>query len=248
MITYAQVNTQLGHLLSVTWPPVMQNILDLLSNINLGLNLFVNSDCLGLGRFHAKWMQSVVLQPLLMAAMVWFAVMYQYCRAKMQNREPEGRRNMALSYGFFAFFICFPALCQFCFGTLQCSPSLLEKRQFSVLLADDRVSCEDETHQIYVLCSVVILIVVGFGSPIGIAVFLTLEYKRVPKYSSESYDKVARQLKLPGMGTPKGVLAARDMIDDIWVGSNFGVLTSPYRSKYLTAPHKDCPAQSPAQS
>ena len=69
MITYAQVNSQLGLILNIQWPPLLSRLLKWFSVIDLW-TLVLDFKCFGLGDFKHKWLMAVVIQPLAVAAVV----------------------------------------------------------------------------------------------------------------------------------------------------------------------------------
>jgi len=118
-------------------------------------------------------------------------------------------------------FICYPALCQICFSSWQCTLSLFPDQEYTILQADDRVSCENPSHDILQYISVAIIIVIGFGTPVGCAISIYRAYKRAPKYADNTYKQIAQDLKL------KNKKAAQKLVSHILVGTSFGALTAP---------------------
>jgi hypothetical protein len=217
IITYAQVSSQMGSVLNVTFPPMFLAIMKQLSFLNLA-DALVGSQCIGLGTFLSRWMVSVVVQPLVMATIVGVIYMYQRSRSPV-----EARKNM-LSNGFFALFLAFPGLIRASFASWQCSANLSDTAvDFTVLLADDRESCEDFSHDVLQYLSAFFILVVGLGLPLGSVWLLRRTYAHVAEEEPATYERIARELGL------KRSDVARALCRDIRVGSTFGTLVDTYK-------------------
>ena len=109
-----------------------------------------------------------------MATIVGVIYMYQRSRSPV-----EARKNM-LSNGFFALFLAFPGLIRASFASWQCSANLSDTAvDFTVLLADDRESCEDFSHDVLQYLSAFFILVVGLGLPLGSIWLLRRTYAHV---------------------------------------------------------------------
>ena len=115
---------------------------------------------------------------------------------------------------FFIIFLCYPRVCNSAFNAFICRVVEWSPR-ISVLVADDRVLCEDDDHVFYWWLSYVVIGVVALGVPLGAAMLLYRERKRQPK--------VPRSLKLRsaealGIQPEEASLA----VNDIRLGSAYG--------------------------
>jgi hypothetical protein len=176
-----------------------------------------DSECLGYGDFKHKWLVSVVLRPLVVFVIVW--LMFAHKKLKHQ---PNAKQEM-LGNIFFALFLCYPSFCQVCMASLQCTPSLSananDNGEFTVLLVNDRVSCENLDHDLIQMLSGIGIILVGFGAPLFCACFLKLKYRQSMDFNEETNSLIAHQLALEG-----GADEAKLLVRDINVSQCFSVL------------------------
>ena len=113
-----------------------------------------------------------------------------------------------------------PGVCNTLFATFICTE--ITDTQ-SVLVADDRVMCEDDNHHALQVVSFFLIALIGCGVPIGAAEFLRRAH------AAREPVEVAMQHRLAsdyGLSPP----AASDLINDIKFGSSYGFLVSAYRS------------------
>ena len=213
----AQVNGEVGKMLKIEWPPMIQFLVNLFSFGDLW-SLLLNTDCFGLRGFRHKWIQLVILQPIVFGTVVGLMFVKQKKDSKDGGR---GARSQAQDNLFFVMFICYPALCQICFSAWQCTLSLFPDQEYTILQADDRVSCENPSHDILQYISVAIIGVIGFGVPVCCAISIYRAYKRAPKYADNTYKQIAQDLKL------QNKKAAKKLVSHILVGTSFGALTAP---------------------
>jgi hypothetical protein len=140
-------------------------------------------------------------------------------RANLGEEEThaEDAHAYLLSNTFFALFFCYPSFCQLCMASLQCTPSLSHSAnesqgEFTVLLADDRVSCENQDHDLIQNLSGILIALVGFGAPLFCAVFLKLKYMQASAsdFNFTTNGLIAHQLSLAG-GAEEAKLLVRDI-------------------------------------
>lgn len=139
----------------------------------------------------------------------------QAAKAATEQRLRDAHAYL-LSNTFFALFFCYPSFCQLCMASLQCTPSLShsanEHGEFTVLLADDRVSCENQDHDLIQNLSGILIALVGFGAPLFCAVFLKLKYRQASAsdFQFTTNGLIAHQLSLAG-GAEEAKLLVRDI-------------------------------------
>ena len=98
----------------------------------------------------------------------------------------------------------------------------------SVLVADDRVLCYEDTHMILVWLSGLVIVVISCGVPIGSAIILYRERQR------QLQTPIPKTLKLRVAGAfGLSVDTAEDACYDIKLGSKYGVLTAAYKPRYF---------------
>ena len=113
-----------------------------------------------------------------------------------------------------------PSICNTLFASFICSQVT---DGHSVLAADDRVMCEDASHQTLQLWSYVLIALVACGVPIGAAAFLRRAHAARPPADLGLQHRVATDFDLD-------LRAASDLINDIQFGSSYGFLVAAYRS------------------
>jgi hypothetical protein len=101
MITYAQVNSQLGSVLNVRFPEMLMNIMRWLGSMLNVVDILIGSECIGLGSFLTKWLKDILLLPAVMLSVV--AGVYLYER---KTSEAAARDNVAGNAFFVLFFCC----------------------------------------------------------------------------------------------------------------------------------------------
>ena len=214
-----QVNGEVGKMMKIEWPPMIQFLVNMFSFGDL-MTLILNTDCFGLRGFRHKWIQLVILQPVVFGTGVGLIFAKQKYFAK-DSWVVEGAKSQAYDNLLFVMFICYPALCQICFSSWQCTLSLFPDQEYTILQADDRVSCENPSHDILQYISVAIIGVIGFGVPVCCAISIKIAYKRAPKYVDNTYKQIAQDLQLKDKKT------AKKLVNNILVGTSFGALTAP---------------------
>ena len=111
-------------------------------------------------------------------------------------------------------------MCNTLFATFICT-KITEGQ--SVLVADDRVMCEDGGHRALQAVSYLLIALVACGVPIGAAEFLRRAHAARPKVDVDLQHRLASD---HGLSLP----AASDLINDIKFGSSYGFLVAAYRS------------------
>ena len=108
VITYAQVTSQLGEVLSFQYPPAFDAVIDAIRPImdvwGLLFRALGSSECFGLIGFTSKWTLRVVVLPVILA----FIVAVVYCIEK--GSKPDKAGSHAKGNMFFAiFFVSVPS-------------------------------------------------------------------------------------------------------------------------------------------
>eukprot|EP01047_Picozoa_sp_COSAG01_P065308 COSAG01_NODE_8800_length_2655_cov_2.794210_2_plen_714_part_01 len=178
LITYMQVGTQVGPVLSIEFPPMFAAVTQRLSEYVELVDVFVSAECAGLDGFHVKWLSQVVIMPVTMVCIVGGVFLFERSRFSVEEgqklRAAREARAAATSHAFvnlfFVLFFCYPRVCTYSFGAWICRTVQLEPSQQSVLLADDRILCEDPTHKIFQYVSLLLIATVAFGVPVGSAI------------------------------------------------------------------------------
>ena len=206
----------------------------------------LDSECLGFGDFKHKWLVAVVVRPLLVVVVVAsryaikitkapkpvkgavFATAEEGFEAAKKGQKRDAQQDL-LSNVFLALFFCYPSFCEVCMASLQCTPDISPKSagkqaEFTVLLVNDRVSCETTDHDTIQYLSMACIFLVGFGVPTACALFLKSQYakEKAQDFNEETNILVADQLGLAG-----GASEAKYLVRDIQVGGYFVALTSP---------------------
>jgi hypothetical protein len=116
VITYAQVTSQLGDVLSFQYPPVFEAVIDAIRPImdvwGLLFRALGSSECFGLIGFSSKWTLRVVVLPFILSLVVAMI----YCIEKGSSRD----KAMSHAKGNLFFAVFFVSL-----GTPVCVPSVL---------------------------------------------------------------------------------------------------------------------------
>ena len=134
MVTYAQVNSQLVEVISISLdlPPVFKSVMNRLREWTKVFGA-VAGECVGLGSFWQSWLVSVVVQPMIFVTIVLLIYMYQ------RSRSAIAAKANLFENGFFALFLAYPGVCASAFSAWTCI-HVLDEPEFSILAADDRVS------------------------------------------------------------------------------------------------------------
>jgi hypothetical protein len=111
VITYAQVTSQLGDVLSFQYPPAFRAVVDAIRPImdvwGLLFRVLGSSECFGLIGFTSRWTLRVVVLPVILSLVVAIV----YCLEKRSNSGKAG--SHAKGNLFFAvFFVSLATLCK----------------------------------------------------------------------------------------------------------------------------------------
>eukprot|EP01047_Picozoa_sp_COSAG01_P022312 COSAG01_NODE_1320_length_10740_cov_34.039094_2_plen_1697_part_00 len=219
MITYSQISSQLSTVLSVSFPTMFTEIMDHFGEILRVLNIFVSPGCVGMSGFWATWLKEVVIQPLAMQMLVFVYYMYE-----RRSAGSKTAHDHAIGNSFFVLFFCYPAVCNTAFSAFICDDV---DGSTSVLVADDRVLCEDDGHEVLQVASLIVIAIVGFGVPFIALVVLW-------KVNRERRSRQVDHLLLSKLGEELciGNLSAKNFVADLKLGSKYGFLTDAYKSQY----------------
>ena len=228
MITYAQVTSQIGSVLSIDFPSLFTGVIDLLGQLMDAINIFSGSKCLGFDGFHYKWMMQVVVLPLVLLSVAFVAFHIERTRANAAGISAASAMVHFTANVFFIVFFTYPRICTSAFNVFICRVVQLAPQRMSILVADDRIVCEGETHVIYQWCSRLVIFFISFGVPIGAAIILYRERQR------QLQTPIAEQLKLQVAGAfGLSVQGAEDACYNIKLGSKYGFLTDAFKPQYF---------------
>eukprot|EP01052_Picozoa_sp_SAG31_P064407 SAG31_NODE_23268_length_507_cov_1.551471_1_plen_125_part_01 len=118
-------------------------------------------------------------------------------------------------------------MCRLSLSSWQCTESLSSdpSTPWSILLADDRVLCEDPAHDTLQYISVAIIILVGFCLPLSLALYVRHAYGQVTGIEDAVAEQIATELGL------QNAAAAKALNRDVLVGNTFGPLVDSYKSE-----------------
>ena len=119
----------------------------------------------------------------------------------------------------------YPRICTNSFAAFICRVVQLDPT-VSVLEADDRVLCQDRDHTIYQYASIVFIVVVSCGVPIGVGIVLYREYRRLPSVSQSLEAHVSDALGI-------SIHEAGPAVHDITMGSAYGFLVDAFKPQYF---------------
>eukprot|EP01046_Picozoa_sp_COSAG06_P015391 COSAG06_NODE_984_length_11197_cov_75.225806_7_plen_1198_part_00 len=175
-ISYFQVISHLPTVLNFEAPPFFDAMVTFVGKYLSGIDLLASAKCLGVDTFHYKWRIQVLFIPL-------FLVFVSSAFYFIQRRKNAAAARSDLDNAFFfTVFFCYPRICTYCFAVFH-SRQVHSRPDVHVLLADDRLLYEDETHTPYVVLSCVVIALVAFGVPTGTAVVLYRENQQVHQLS-----------------------------------------------------------------
>eukprot|EP01051_Picozoa_sp_SAG22_P006424 SAG22_NODE_420_length_10739_cov_7.090320_10_plen_314_part_00 len=108
VIGYLQVVTQIGPVLDLEWPPMIQTLLDTLKPYAIDLQWIVQLDCLSGGAldFYATWVVRVFVIPAVMLSCV--GLQYCYEQRRLGHHTAAG---YAKANSFVIVFLCYPGVC-----------------------------------------------------------------------------------------------------------------------------------------
>eukprot|EP01043_Picozoa_sp_COSAG02_P028780 COSAG02_NODE_1761_length_11029_cov_46.691034_2_plen_1633_part_00 len=233
LITYMQVGTQVGPVLSIEFPPMFASITQRLSEYVELVDVFISAECAGLDGFHVKWLSQVVIMPVTLVCIVGGVFLFERSRFSVEEagklRVAREARAVATSHAFvnlfFVLFFCYPRVCTYSFGAWICRTVQLEPSQQSVLLADDRILCEDPTHRTFQYVSLLLIVIVAFGVPVGSAILQIRAKGRQAPISESSKMRLAEALKIS--------LDRAEATIDAVTASTFGFLADAYKPSYF---------------
>jgi hypothetical protein len=229
MITYMQVGTQIGPVLNIRLPPLFAGVTQWLSEYVDVVSAFITVKCAGLDHFHYKWLYQVMAVPVAMMCFASFVSLYERSRfsADDDSRAAREARAAAATHFsgnlFFVLFFSYPRVCNYSFASFICRRVQIEPPQ-SVLVADDRVLCEDEIHSIFKSASLVLIVVIALGVPV-VAAIAQLRAKRREEAVPETIKlRLAESLKISPANAEVTISAV--------CGSSYGFLADAYKPPY----------------
>ena len=237
--------SELGPVIDFVPPPLFQSIVmalrDYLSIVNFasakwcdnlhcpvvlccGSRSAVGSS-LGVDTFHYKWRLQVVIIPLIMLSVP--------CTLYVMERRANPIAALAnlTSNAFFVVFFCYPRICTNCFAVFICQVVQLDPT-VSVLAADDRVLCQDSDHAIYQYASILFIGAVSVGVPLGVAILLFREYRRLPAVSQSLKVRVSDAFGI-------SIEEAGPAVHDITMGSAYGFLVDAFKPQFYLSESVD---------
>jgi Ca2+-binding EF-hand superfamily protein len=224
LVTYAQIITQLGGVLSFPYPPEFQAVVDTIQPvIDFWGVLFrlmgVNSDCLGLTGFSSRWALRVFVLP----AMLAFGVFVCWVAEKSLGKEKA--TSHAKGNAFLSVFFVYPTICAVAFQAFMCKAL---RPDVSILDADDLTLCSDPGHRALQAVSMIVVIVFSCGVPVALLILLV---NKARSYSGRANDaqlirKVAQNLEVKEEH-------ARFVIRDLVIGADYSFAMDAYNPRYL---------------
>eukprot|EP01047_Picozoa_sp_COSAG01_P002039 COSAG01_NODE_51_length_31472_cov_106.607083_3_plen_4163_part_00 len=224
LVTYAQIITQLGGVLSFPYPPEFQAVVDTIQPvIDFWGVLFrlmgVNSDCLGLTGFSSRWALRVFVLPGLLA----FGVFACWAAEKALGKEKA--TSHAKGNAFLSIFFVYPTICAVAFQAFMCKAL---RPDVSILDADDLTLCSDPGHRALQAVSMVVVLVFSCGVPVFLLILLV---SKARSYSGRANDtelirRVAQNLDVKEE-------YARFVIRDLVIGADYSFAMDAYNPRYL---------------
>eukprot|EP01043_Picozoa_sp_COSAG02_P052433 COSAG02_NODE_5647_length_4153_cov_5.533300_1_plen_1278_part_10 len=218
LVSYVQVTSQVGTSLNIHYPPMFVALTNRLAGILDVIDGIIGVECLGLNDFHTRWLTQVVLFPLGLATVA--VGMFEVERRR--SSRGTARKHLADNV-FFIVFVSYPRICQVSFNAWICRRALPD---LSILVADDRVACEDGAHIIYKGMSLIVLIVIALGVPVIVTIVLYRERQAQPAVPDSLKLRAAEALAI----TPQ---EAEFAVNDIKVGSSYGFLVDAFKPKFF---------------
>ena len=102
----------------------------------------------------------------------------------------------------------------------------------SVLEADDRVLCQDSNHAIYQYASIIFIGAVAVGVPLGVAVLLFREYRRLSAVSQSLKVRVSDAFGI-------SIEEAGPAVHDVTMGSAYGFLVDAFKPQFYMSESVD---------
>ena len=180
---------------------------------------------LGVDTFHYKWRLQVVIIPLVMLSVP--CTLY----AMERRANPIAALANLTSNAFFVVFFCYPRICTNSFAVFICRVVQLDPT-VSVLEADDRVLCQDSDHAIYQYASIVFIGAVSVGVPLGVAILLFREYRRLPSVSQSLKVRVSDAFGI-------SIEEAGPAVHDVTMGSAYGFLVDAFKPQFYMSESVD---------
>ena len=237
--------SELGSVIDFVPPPLFQEIImalrDYLSIVNFASAKWCdNLHCpvvlccgsrqcccssLGVDTFHYKWRLQVVIIPLVMLSVP--------CTLYVMERRANPIAALAnlTSNAFFVVFFCYPRICTNSFAVFICRVVQLDPT-VSVLEADDRVLCQDSDHAIYQYASILFIGAVAVGVPLGVAILLFREYRRLPAVSQSLKVRVSDAFGI-------SIEEAGPAVHDVTMGSAYGFLVDAFKPQFYMSESVD---------
>ena len=180
---------------------------------------------LGVDTFHYKWRLQVVIIPLVMLSVP--------CTLYLIKRRANPIAALAnlTSNAFFVVFFCYPRICTNSFAVFICRVVQLDPT-VSVLEADDRVLCQDSDHAIYQYASILFIGAVSVGVPLGVAILLFREYRRLPSVSQSLKVRVSDAFGI-------SIEEAGPAVHDVTMGSAYGFLVDAFKPQFYLSESVD---------
>eukprot|EP01046_Picozoa_sp_COSAG06_P038060 COSAG06_NODE_4358_length_4332_cov_1.458540_2_plen_585_part_00 len=118
-------------------------------------------------------------------------------------------------------------ICSSAFRAFVCRSVQLDPAPASVLVDDDRVLCQDDTHVLFQWLSMLVVVLVAFGVPVSSAALL---YRERRKQLQTPIPEQHKLLVAGALGV--SVESAAGAYYDVKLGSKFGFITGCYKPQY----------------
>ena len=125
--------------------------------------------------FHVAWLMQIIMMP----ACFLGAGLISFCVTRSRTSKDIALAQFT-GQAFVVLFFIYPQICAYAFNTLACRTVQLQPNKVSVLIADDRILCEDDQHVLFERLSYIVIGVIAIGVPVGSALVLYREKQRQP--------------------------------------------------------------------
>jgi hypothetical protein len=241
MVTYAQVVSQLGEVLSFPYPPLFNSVVNVIRPIIdvwgvLFRLLGLSSECAGLIGFNSRWTMRVVVLPLVLLVIIGIIYAVEKCKREDSSKAgSHARGNM-----FLAVFFVYPGICAVAFQAFMCKPL---SGDYSMVEADDTTLCEDDGHKPIQILSAIVIALFAVGLPAALLVTLM----RKENAYKQSKDKELNAELAARVATTLDVnkYQAEMVIRDITIGQDYSWLAAaPQRSCWRLCSWRSCSSRS----
>eukprot|EP01052_Picozoa_sp_SAG31_P026173 SAG31_NODE_2353_length_5881_cov_20.405742_2_plen_808_part_01 len=231
LITYAQAIAEVDTVLNFSFPPYFESVLHVLQLVNF--TDLMGVQCIGLGTFDSKWLFLVAVQPPVVMGIL---CVRHFLATKYTEQNNTKVKADSRGYAFFVLFILYPMLCRVSLDAWNCtSPSMSPTLEYTVLVADDRVSCESGGHDLIQYLSVAVIVSIGVAVPVCLCVLVyrsivdirNSQGQEEDGFTREVYSKIAFELGL------EDATSAAKLHEDVQISAPYSVLVDTYTRQFF---------------